>query len=633
MMSFKRCTVLAAFLLLPAAVMAQDILVSSVFDRRSAAVGEEIHLTIRVTGSRGNVPAPRLPAFQGFDTFYTGRASHLTFVNGVSSSVVEFSYVLVARQAGKFTLQPIEMQVEQRLFRTDPIVMEITAAQTAASPQAPVRQAPVPSSPSQQLPPPSSVPVPQAPPVSSPSDDNIFIQAWVDKTSVYPNEQILLSYSLYTRYDTRYEGFEEEPAVSGFWIEEFPMERNVQRETVRLNGKRYVKADVRRMALFPTAVADYTIRPGKIKVSIRQEPRDTSIFDDFFSDSFFSGGSFFARRENRLLEPPPIQVMVKPFPEQGKPKGFEGAVGTYRMTASLDRNAVKQNEPVTLKILLEGEGNIETLNKPYIPELTAFKVYDADSSSEIFRQGAVVGGRKSFEIVFIPTEAGTLTIPPLEFSYFDPRKETYEVLHTSSFPIQVEASTEKFEVPRQLNQPEVHKKGIELEGRDIHFIRERLPSERFVRILDGGVNTLAGLNGFVLFLFLFGLWRRRTESIFAKDTALRRRRLARQNAMAGMRKLSRKKEPLAYFEEIDRILTQYLTDKFDLSTYGGTRQDISRELEQTLGPEDALYRGIVALYELCDESRFGLGKVAESHKAEALKILRQTIARVEKVRR
>ena len=48
--------------------------------------------------------------------------------------------------------------------------------------------------------------------------------------------------------------------------------------------------------------------------------------------------------------------------------------------ATIDKNEVPQNEPVTMKLVIEGEGNIETLNKPTLPELDEFKIYDADTS-------------------------------------------------------------------------------------------------------------------------------------------------------------------------------------------------------------------------------------------------------------
>ncbi len=616
---------------------AEDIHVTSNFDKSSARVNEEINLKISITGAMGNIQAPRLPAYQGFDTFYTGRASHITFINGQSSSTVEFAYVLVPKKPGQYTLDPIDVTVQGRTFRTDAIQIEVTPGAPQAM-QPPVRQPPPMSAPVSRPPVPapggySPVQAPVTPPPSS--DDNIFVQAWLDKPEVYQNQQILLTYSLYTRYDTRYEGFEEEPAVSGFWIEEFPMERDIEKQTVKVGGKPYVKADIRKMALFPTAAADYTIQPGKIRASIRQQPQQQSIFDDFFDDSFFNSGGFFARRENRLLEPPVINIKVKPLPEAGKPASFGGAVGDFRMTASVDKKDVDQNEPVTMTLVIEGQGNIETLNKPPLPELPDFKVYEADTSSQMFKTGVVIGGRKTFEIVFIPKKAGTVPLPSLEFSFFNPYQEKYISLKTPDFQLNVKASKKNFELPAGLGQQDAFKKEVKVEGRDIRTIWEQLPDSKLASIFQLAYRGLAGLNILLTLLFLFQLWQARMQDIYDKDNALRRRKTAKQTALAGMRKLKRliRKDEggVAYFQEVDRVLTQYLTDKFNLSAYGGTRDEIEAKLQELLGAEDPLYLEVIMIHRIFDEARFGQVNVSRQEKEKALDILNKTIQRVEKL--
>ncbi len=614
----------------------EEIQVNSAVDKRSAQVGEEIHLNIRITGAQGNIQAPRLPAFKGFDTFYTGRASHITFINGQSNSSVEFSYVLAPREKGHFTLAPIEVLAGSRKFTTEPVEIDIHENPG----QLPGQAAPPPSSaPSYQpLPDPfAALPAPaqEPPPSFQPGDDNIFVRAWTDKTTAYPNEQIFLTYSLYTRYDTRYEGFEKEPQVSGFWIEEFPMERDIRRETVRFNDKRYIKADVKKMALFPTTPADYTIEPGTLKVTIRQEPETTSIFDEFFNDSFFSGGGgFFSRREERVLKPPPIEIKIIPFPEKGKPASFQGAVGNFRLSAAIDKSAVKQNEPVTMKLVLEGEGNIETLNKPKIAEIPRFKIYDADTSSQLFKTGNVIGGRKTFEVVFIPAEAGQLTIPSFEFSFFNPVTASYQVLKTPEFPIRAAPSEQTFKLPKNLSGQEAFKREIQLEAKDIHYIRERLTDRSVEKFLDFGVKILAVLNTLLIFLASAGLLRRRQEEIYIKDHALRRRRFARSQAESRIRRLRNRlrseKDISLYFEEAEKILTRYLSDKFNLSTHGITRFEIENKLHEIFGSGDPLFADVLELYKLSEESRFGKGSVPADARHKALKILREVISRVEK---
>jgi len=624
-------TLVLSALLVPV-LRAEEATVSATLSKSSAQVGEEVRLNIRVTGQSMNLQAPRLPTMDGFDAYYTGRASHIAMVNGVSSSSVEFSYSLMPKRPGHFVIAPIEVQAGQNILRSAQLELDVTGS------AAPATRA-VPSSSVPRAPAAPQAPVESASSVSPGTDENIFVQAWTDRKTLYQNQQMLLTYSLYTRYDTRYEGFDKEPETSGFWIEEFPMGQDVPRETVRMNGKRYIKADVKKLALFPTAPGNYTIQPGSLKVSVREEPQGSSAFDEFFSDSFFTGGSFFSRRQNRLLSPPPIELVVKPLPEQGKPASFQGAVGSYRLTASIDKDKVKQNEPVTLKIVIEGEGNIETLTRPKAPSLTGFKVYDADMNSKLFQTDSVIGGTKSFEIVFIPRDEGESFIPPMEFSYFDPRQEKYVTLQTPNFPIQVEHSDQAFQMPEELEGNSLFQKKVRSEGKDIRFIDEKMTETFRIHAVELVHKILLWGDG-VLLLLLLALWLKdRQDRLFSKDQALRRRKTARSTASLNMNKLkklarsSHEEDVATFFVELEKAMTQYITDKWNLSTYGVTRQDLEATLTRHFGTEDAHLKDVFELFRLCDESRFGKGEVPQASKKIGLKIFQDTVNRIERMRR
>lgn len=632
------CAALIIWGVFAPSLQAEDVRVSASLNRSSVQVGEEVRLSIRVTGQSMNLQAPRLPQLDGFETYYTGRASHISVINGVSSSNVEFSYTLIPQRAGRFTLSSVEIQAGQNILRTEPLGIEVSGGQ-GQMPGAQVPQQRAAAQPSGASPAAQPVPQDETFAVSPGTDDNIFVQAWVDRKTLYQNEQMLLTYSLYTRYDTRYEGFDKEPETSGFWIEEFPMDRDVPRETVRANGKRYVKADVKKLALFPTAPGNYTIQPGSLKVSIREEPQGSNAFDEFFSDSFFTGGSFFARRQNRLLVPPPIQLVVKPLPEDGKPASFQGAVGNFRFSATVDKDKVKQNEPVTLKMVIEGEGNIETITRPKVPELTGFKTYDADTNSKLFQTENVIGGTKSFEVVFIPKEEGNSFIPPVEFSFFNPRQEKYVTLRTPNFPIKVEHSEQNFQMPQELAGNAIFQKKVKSEGKDIRYIDEKIP-EGFPAHAAEGIYTVLLWGDLLLFVLLLVLWMKdRQDRLFSKDEALRRRKTARGTATANMRKLkrlahsSKEEDATAFFVELEKAMIQYMTDKWNLSTYGVTRQDLEATLAAHFGADDAHLKDVFQLYHLCDEARFGKGSIPQASKKIGLKIFQDTVNRIERMRK
>lgn len=633
-MKKSQLILIAVFFAFSRAAVADPAQAQALFDKKSVRVGEEIRLTVQVANAAGNIQAPQIPALKNFDSFYTGRTSRINFINGVSSSLMEFSYVLVPRVAGQYTFGPVQVTAGGQVLQTQPVQLTVAKAPASTGP-APVYNPPVPQQPASSS---SNQGTNEAPPTYRPDDDNIFVKATVDKTAVYPGEQILLTYAIYTRYDTRYEGFQEEPQTSGFWIEEFPMGEDVLKENVRINGKRYIRAEIKKMALFPTAVADYTIKPGVIKASIREEPQRNSVFDDFFNDSFFQGGGFFSRRVNLLLSPPPIQVKVRPLPTQGQPADFEGAVGNLNLRATIDKQQVKQNEPVTMTMVLEGDGNVETLNKPKIPELKNFKVYDSDTSSELLRNGNIIGGRKKFEIVFIPTEKGEQVIASMSFSHFNPVQNRYIVQKTPEFRLQVEPSDQTFVLPKELESKADYKKEIKKEAQDIHYLHENYESAK-TQVWWGWIFQLFLWGSFVLTLlmlrFLFIDYR---EKVYSRHSGLKRMSTARRKAEEGIRKLKKMSgkaegSQVAYFDQAERVMTEYVCDKFNLSTLGITRFELESKLAETLGSSDPLFKAVSDFYSFCDEARFGQGVVQKENQKEAIEILRSAIDRLEKVRR
>jgi hypothetical protein len=330
---------------------------------------------------------------------------------------------------------------------------------------------------------------------------------------------------------------------------------------------------------------------------------------------------------------------VKPLPEQGKPASFQGAVGTFRISAAIDKDKVKQNEPVMLKMVIEGEGNIETITRPKLPALTGFKTYDSDTSSKLFQTANVIGGVKNFEVVFIPKEEGSSFIPPLEFSYFDPRQEKYVTLRTPNFPIQVEHSEQSFQMPQELTGNSVFQKKVKSEGKDIRYINEKLPDPVPVRAMDVAYKALAWGDLLLLVLIVILWMKDRQDRLYSKDQALRRRKTARRAASVNMNKLkklarsSKEEDVAAFFVELEKAMTQYIADKWNFSTYGVTRHDLEEALAAHFGAEDTHLKDVFELFRLCDESRFGKGSIPQASKKIGLKIFQDTVNRIERLRR
>jgi hypothetical protein len=251
----------------------------------------------------------------------------------------------------------------------------------------------------------------------------------------------------------------------------------------------------------------------------------------------------------------------------------------------------------------------------------------------------VIGGTKSFEVVFIPKEEGNSFVPPLEFSFFDPRQEKYVTLSTPNFPIQVEHSDQNFQMPKELSGNSIFQKQVRSEGKDIRYISEKLPEAFPVHAADW-IYMILIWGDLFLFVLLVVLWMKdRQDRLFSKDQALRRRKTARGTASVNMSKLkklarsSKDEDAATFFVELEKAMIQYIADKWNLSTYGVTRQDLEDTLSEHFGKEDAHLKDVLELYRLCDESRFGKGEIPQASKKIGLKIFQDTVNRIERMRK
>lgn len=78
-----------------------------------------------------------------------------------------------------------------------------------------------------------------------------------------------------------------------------PQNQEVEKETVKRNGKRYIKALIRRLTLYPIRAGDLVIETGQIKVSVRPAYQD---LEEEIADK--------SSRKQMVLESSPVTVHV-----------------------------------------------------------------------------------------------------------------------------------------------------------------------------------------------------------------------------------------------------------------------------------------------------------------------------------
>jgi hypothetical protein len=458
MTTAQRIAALAlAGILAAGALAAQDFTVRTSVDRNVVVLNERFTLSVEISGKGANsAPDPELPAIGEFASFLgSGSSQNISFVNGRMSvsKILQCHYAATA--VGKFQIPAVTVTAGGKAVSSAAIDFEVMAAGAQGQGQTQARSA----APGQTAP---SQAVPQG---EGPAEGDLFLRAFVDRKRVYPNEPVIVTYKLYTRVNVANLSVSKMPSTTGFWAEDFEMPQQLQTSHEVLDGKQYTVATVRRTALFPMGSGTRTVDPLVLDCDVHVRSRSRDPFADFFDDSFFFGG----KTVRRQIRSKAIPIEVTPFPEAGKPAGFSGLTGRFRISASTDKRDVKTNEAITYKVVVEGDGNIKQIPAPDAVFPSDFEVYPPKTSETITRSGAGISGRRTFEYVLIPRAAGDETLQPVRLSYFDAAAGAFRTISTDAVVLRVEQGAGGYAAGPAMTG--LSKEEVRLIGQDIRFIK------------------------------------------------------------------------------------------------------------------------------------------------------------------
>lgn len=596
------------------------------------SIGEEVNFDITITNASGPISQPSFSSIDGFSSYSQGHSQEISMINGQMSSKSVFSYVLIANSEGKKTIGPFDIVIGSKTYKTPPIQVEILPAGASPSRRAPAyAQGPIVS------------PVNRALPSNGPTKEDIFVKSWLDKDEVFVNEPVMLTYTLYTRLSATYKGFEKEPQTTGFWIEDFPPEKTINRTEKIFNNSRYVVADVRKIALFPTEPGVFTIDTGVLSTMVEMRNQSEDDFDSFFSSSIFGHRSFrfpsgFASQVVPKTVPAnSVHLTVKALPAEGKPANFTGAVGKFEIQSALDKAEIEEGTPLSYRVKVRGIGNINTIQTPILGSLPDFKIYDSSSSVNISKNRLLVEGEKVTETVLVPKKAGVYTIPSLSFSFFDPQSKIYKTILTPPHTLAVKPApkTEEAQNPAMTMAP-VEKENISLTGKDIRYIKEEDHGKNIPRISMDKNPFYWAINGLLFFALLFlKLFSGSARNLLDDPKGERYRRshrVARQKLNRAHQLLKREKAD-EFYAELSRAVYGYFGDKLNVSPQSVTTESIENFLRTAhYSQPQELMRHVKDLVDRLAQGRFGGTANDEASMRDIYRAADQVISDFERVR-
>lgn len=418
----------------------EKVAVQATVDRNELGPGDTLTLSVnvRTTGSV-EIVDPKVPDLQDFELINTWAATSSSAqmqagpngVEFVRQSVKQFNYMLAPQKNGKLEIGAFEINVDGTLYRTAPILIEVSEAASGNTGGGGGRAIPTVPDDEEEDPfaallqrPRGSISDPAHRSLPKNPNEAFFIQVELDKTEVFEGEQVLANWYIYTRGDIMQLDRLKFPDLKGFWKEDIDAAPTIQFTQEVINGVPYRKALLGSYAMFPIKVGDQYVDEYKIKAVVRLPLPGFG--------GFGLGQPYTYTRSSEK-----VKIKVKPLPTENRPRDFAGAVGQYAVSTIVDGQSFPAGQPFILKLRFEGEGNAKLIELPEINLPPTLELYDKKAESKFFRTGR---SYKEFEILLIPREPGELIIPPISFSFFNPQTKKYETRTTQPITVQITAS-------------------------------------------------------------------------------------------------------------------------------------------------------------------------------------------------
>lgn len=571
------------------------------------SVGEQFRLTYTVNTQNvsdfraGNIP----DEFEVLIGPNRSMQSSYQMINGhtSSSSSITYTYIVVATKNGSFTIPAAHVVVGGKSIASN--TLKITVSGTSQNQSnggsgrrqrddegAELRDA-----------------------GSRISGSDLFIKVSANKRHVYEQEPILLTYKVYTLVSlTQLEG--KMPDLKGFHTQEveLPQQKSFKVETV--NGRPYRTVTWSQYVMFPQITGKLQIPSLTFNGIVVQQNRNIDPFE-----AFFNGGSGYIEVKKQI-QAPGIEIQVDPLPQ--RPSNFSGAVGRFNISAQVDKTDVKANDPVSLRVIVSGTGNLKLIKQPEVLFPKDFDKYDAKITDKTKLTANGLEGSMIYDILAVPRHQGKYEIPPIEFTYFNTATKKYETVKSEGFTLNVAKGSGSSSVNDFTGQED-----LQLLNKDIRHIKT---GDTRQHSLD---DFFFGSTGYVVsiillalvFVSLFVIFRQRA----IENANITKRRAGKANKVATKRlkkasRLMEENKPGEFYDEVLRALWGYVGDKLNIPVEQLSHDNISMRLSERNVDENTITQFIGALDE-CEFERYAPG----DPKGNMNKVYEKAMTAIEKI--
>ena len=573
-------------------------------------VGARLTLTIKVINEPDHEP-PALPEIKGADVRGPRESTQQTIINFQVTQSVSYQYEIVPRQSGPLVIPPIAIVVKGKTMRTDPKTLEIMRSDSAG---------------------------------------RLFVEVHGNRESVYLGESVELTLEIWIKpHIDRRNNFGTSADMQscidfrnstwGPFGELLQTLRRLPVRQLRRADADGVEQDYYVYYLTQTLWPEKSglLDLGEINIIVQYPLRIERDRTFFFNESRVARARPISARAE--IDP----VFVKPIPIEGRPPGYNGAVGPYEFDVTAKPTEVHVGDPITVTMSLTSVGPafqpvLDLLQAPKLekvkPLVQQFKIPDE------MLAGVVEDGAKRFTQTIRARIDSVEAIPAIPFTYFDTESVQFVTVYSNPIPIQVTPSVHP--VTGIIVEPETGPRA----------------STRLTRRREGilanytGVDDLLSPHGFApgrealawiasppVLLVLTSLIRRRRARL-RHDVAYAHRRAAKGTALRALKRATtvRKQtnDPRQEAAIVLSAVTQYVANRCGLSSSSLTRAEAVELLRRQgdtgtrSGVAETKIRATDALLEQCEGLEYA--RSSDPEETALSSRARRCIAELEKER-
>ena len=561
----KLKTYILFFILFVSQLVAAQVEFTAKVSKQKLGINERLRVDFEMNSEGDNF---RPPAFSGF-TVVGGPSQSVShsWVNGKRSFSKTYTYILSPTKRGKFTIKQAAIEIDDEVYKTIPIKVEVTAA------------------------------VDKPKNSNDPSyiaEESIHLVAELSNSTPYLNEAVSVKYKLYVSPQVNVSNFDflDNPKYADFWSQNIDT-KQFKFQTGTYKGKQYRTVVLRKSVLHPQKTGKLNIEPLTIDVVV-DVPTNRR---DFFGGRMYQSVRHKVAAGNRT-------ITVKPFPEAGKPTSFNGAVGDFEFDVTTSKTALKSGESLQAIVKATGKGNLKLFELPKLVVPSSLEVYEPEHKENVRTNLSGMSGMISDVYTIVPQYKGNYPVSKLEFSYFNPKTETYHTVNSLEHVVEVLTGPTNTEAVANTNNPVVTKQNVVSKNNQFasfHTSTDLIPISQTHFFKSNVFWCLLLLPLLVIPAVLVFVRKRALIANDIQGGKIRKAdKLAKKYLSEAKKNLDDKER---FYESLHKSLHNYLKAKLQIETSEFSKEKITAIFTEN-SIDQATTQQFVNLVEACDLARF-----------------------------